>query len=312
MTNMIVRTFVVLSVLPVFGVNGEEMHTTSLPSSTDLGQPTEKSDDSVVAPQAESPEDKSLEDKSLEDTGQHPLERALQFAGKHDTFIRENVRDFSCVLAKRELLHGRLHDYEYLRTIVRREQTTGERTVPYSVYAEFLSPKKLKGRRVLYVEGRNENKMLVRKGGPRFGHVVVNIAPTSDAALRESRYPITELGLSNVVRRLLEQAKLDMIADPEAKNTEVVFYRNAKIDSRTCTHIRVTHSKEDDVFTFHQANIYVDDELNVPLRVETYLWPKKEGEPPVLLEEYTYMKLKLNVGLTDDDFSEERVRASAK
>lgn len=238
----------------------------------------------------------------------HPLARAIKFAAEHRTFIDEHVKDFSCILAKRERINGRLHDYEYLRTNVRRDQSSGGQTVPFSVYAEFLAPKKLVGRKVLYVEGRNDNKMLVRNGGLRFGHVIVNISPTSDAVLRESRYPITELGLSNVVSRLIDQAKHDIIVDPAAKNTEVVFYQNAEIDGRVCTHIRVTHPTEDHIFEFHQANVYVDDELKVPLRVESYMWPKNAGEPPLLTEEYTYTRLKLNVGLTDRDFSEDLVR----
>lgn len=238
----------------------------------------------------------------------HPLARALLFATAHRDFVDEQVKDFSCVLAKRERINGRLRDYEYLRTNVRREQQNGDETIPFAVYVEFLAPKKLVGRKVLYVEGRNDNKMLVRNGGARFGHVIVNISPTSDAALRESRYPITELGLDNVVSRLIDQAKHDIIADPDAKNTEVVFYRDAEIDGRVCTQIRVTHPTEDHVFDFHQANIYVDDELHVPLRVESYTWPKEAGEPALLMEEYTYMKLKLNVGLTDRDFSEDLVR----
>jgi hypothetical protein len=115
--------------------------------------------------------------------------------------------------------------------------------------------------------------------------------------------------LDNVVSRLIDQARRDIIADPDAKNTEVVFYLHAEIDGRACTHIRVTHPTEDHIFDFHQANIYVDDELHVPLRVESYTWPKKAGEPALLMEEYTYMKLKLNVGLTDRNFSEELVRS---
>lgn len=49
----------------------------------------------------------------------HPLARAIKFAAEHRTFIDEHVKDFSCILAKRERINGRLHDYEYLRTNVR-------------------------------------------------------------------------------------------------------------------------------------------------------------------------------------------------
>lgn len=237
------------------------------------------------------------------DWREHPLAPALLFAVKHHQHIEENVRDFSCILVKRERINGRLRPYEYLQTKVRREQTNdGTVIVPFAAYAEYLAPRKVRGRRVLYVDGQNDNKLVVRNGGQRFNYVTVRIAPDSDAVKREANYPITELGLSNVVSRLIEQVQDDIEADPEAKNTEVSFFSGAKIDDRPCTHIRVTHDKESPALDFHLANVYVDDELKVPIRVEGYGWPKNDGDKPPLLEEYTYTRLKLNVGLTDADF----------
>ena len=55
-------------------------------------------------------------------------------------------------------------------------------------------------------------------------------------------------------------------------------------------------------FLFHLARIFVDDELNLPIRYESYDWPEKPGGPPELIEEYTYLNLKLNNGFTDADF----------
>jgi len=46
----------------------------------------------------------------------------------------------------------------------------------------------------------------------------------------------------------------------------------------------------------------VDKALNLPIRYESYDWPRKEGETPKLIEAYTYLNLQLNVGLTDADF----------
>ena len=34
-----------------------------------------------------------------------------------------------------------------------------------------------------------------------------------------------------------------------------------------------------------------------------YDWPREAGGQPELIEEYTYRDLKLNIGLTDEDFS---------
>ena len=57
-------------------------------------------------------------------------------------------------------------------------------------------------------------------------------------------------------------------------------------------------------FDFHIAQIYIDTELNVPVRYAAFAWPEVGEEKPVLLEEYTYLNMKLNVGLTDADFDE--------
>ena len=145
--------------------------------------------------------------------------------------------------------------------------------------------------------------MLVRNGGARFSYVTVRVAPDSESARRESRYPITELGLENVARRLIEKAEEDRKCDPDGTNTQVTFFRNARVDGRICTRIRVVHPRPDENMSFHIANVFVDEQLNVPIRVEGYDWPVDNSNEPVLLEEYTYTRLRLNVGLTEADFA---------
>jgi len=82
----------------------------------------------------------------------------------------------------------------------------------------------------------------------------------------------------------------------------VKFYEGAKINNRVCTCIEVVHPVPRRNFLFHLARIFVDKELNLPIRYESYDWPPKAGAEPQLLEEYTYQNLKLNNGFTDLDF----------
>jgi hypothetical protein len=167
----------------------------------------------------------------------------------------------------------------------------------------FLGPSQVRGRKVLYVDGQNDGKMLVRNGGRRFSYITVRLTPDSDTAMGESRYPITELNLDTIARKIIEKIDDDMRYDPEGKNTEVTFFRDASVDGRPCTHIRVVHPRPDDNLSFHIAEVYVDDELHVPIRVEGYGWPDDESDEPILLEEYTFTRLRVNVGLTDADFA---------
>jgi outer membrane lipoprotein-sorting protein len=83
---------------------------------------------------------------------------------------------------------------------------------------------------------------------------------------------------------------------------DVLFRMGAKVNDRTCTIIEVTHPVPRRTFLFHKAVIYVDDERNIPIRYEAYSWPKVPGGAPTLDEEYTYVNIHENVGLTDADF----------
>ena len=215
---------------------------------------------------------------------------------------RANVRDYSCLLVKRERIEGDLLDLQYIRARVRTGAAAGGSQEPYSVFLEFMAPTKIKGRKVLFIEGRNDNKMLVRNGGKRFNFVTVRVDPNSDAALSESLVPITQIGFANVTDSLIKLIQQDIQRDPAGANTKVKFYRKAKINNRVCTRISVLHPAPDTGMEFAEANAFVDDELHVPIRVEALLWPKTAGGAKPLLFEYTYTDLQLNVGLTDEDF----------
>jgi len=117
-------------------------------------------------------------------------------------------------------------------------------------------------------------------------------------AMQGNRYPITEVGILNLTRRLVEVGE----SDRKFGECEVREYPNAKINDRTATCIEVKHPVPRGNFRYHLARIYIDDELNIPIRFEAYDWPKENGGEPLLLEEYTYVNVKLNVGLTDVDF----------
>ena len=119
--------------------------------------------------------------------------------------------------------------------------------------------------------------------------------------MRNQRYPLTEIGLLNLVRRLAEVAEQDV----KFGECDVKFFKGAKINGRSCTLLQVTHPLPRRNFRFHLARVFVDDEFNVPIRYESYAWPREPGATPELIEEYTYVNIKLNNGFTDADFSPE-------
>lgn len=241
----------------------------------------------------------------------HPLSHTVRYAKSRAKFIREHVRDYSCRLIKRERIDGKLQDFQFAKVKVRCEERDGESVVtPFSVYMQYLAPKKMKDRRVLFIEGQNDGQVLVRKGGNLMKFLKVRIDPNGAQAKRESRSPITDVGFGRMIERLISRTEDDMRRDPKGDNTKVSYFRDAKVNDRKCTHIKIVHPKRDDELDYHIASLYIDNELQVPIRLVSYLWPDEDDGKPLLKEEFTYVGLKLNVGLTDSDFSESQLSSS--
>ena len=119
--------------------------------------------------------------------------------------------------------------------------------------------------------------------------------------MRGQKYTITEAGIKKLTSRLLEVARHDR----RQAETEVNYYHNAKVDGRLCNVIEVIHPKPRDTFIFHKAQVFIDRELNVPIRYAVYGWPPEPGAEAPLEEEYTYLNFKIDNELTDADFEVE-------
>jgi hypothetical protein len=218
---------------------------------------------------------------------EHPLMPALRWA-KEGLPAIENLKDYSAVFAKRERIRGKLGGYEYLFIKIRHQ--------PFSVYAHFQAPAAVKGQEVIYVAGRNQGNLLAHKARLP---ATVSLDPAGLIAMNGRHYPLTEIGLVNLVRRLVEVGRQDV----NYGECEVKYFTQAKVNERSCTVVQVVHPVPRDTFRFHLARVFVDDELMVPIRYESHDWPREPGGQPELIEEYTYLDLKLNNGFTDEDFS---------
>ena len=221
--------------------------------------------------------------------GEHPLMPVLLWA-RDSLKNAQKVQDYSATMVKRERLNGKVGGYEYMFLKVRHK--------PFSVYMYVLDPPALKGREVLYVKGRNNGKLWAHGTGWQKTFGTVSLSPTGRIAMQGQLYPISEIGFLNLVSRLVEIGE----KDSKYGECEVKFYKGAKVQDRTCTCIEVIHPVPRRNFLFHIARIFVDDELNLVIRYASYDWPKTPGAAPELLEEYSYLNLKLNNGFNDADF----------
>jgi hypothetical protein len=239
---------------------------------------------------------KANADAAPQPENRHPLDPALDMARRSLQRIREEIRDYECILVKRERIKGELNDYQYMFTKVRnRQMRDGRVIVPFSVYMYFLKPSDIKGREVIFVEGHNEDKLCAHEASAFLP--TVWLKPDSALAMRGQLYPITDVGVENLVLKLIERGQQER----RFPDVDVAFKKDARVNGRVCTVLEIKHPNRRPEYEFYHAQVFIDDELGVPIRYAAYGWPEAGQDPPVL-EEYTYTKLKINVGLQDADF----------
>jgi hypothetical protein len=128
---------------------------------------------------------------------------------------------------------------------------------------------------------------------------VVALEPTSAIALDGHRHPITETG---ILIKLLGQIRAFTEKNLKEAGCAVDAIPGASVNDRKATCIRVCFPVNLPQVKAYLSRVFVDNELQLPIRYESYEWPRAAGAAPVLLEEFTYLNLKLNPGFTDADF----------
>ena len=231
-----------------------------------------------------------------------PLQAAIDFCESAHREMLRQITDYEALLVKRERVKGRLGDPEVLAVKIRHARNGQEEMkTPFSVYIQFRHPASMQGREVVYVEGKNKGQLLVREARQGLvGRIVPTLMlnPKGLLAMQGNRYPVTEIGFEVLLRRVISVAREERAIG----NCQVQFRKDAKVNDRRCTVIEVTHPQPDERMRYHRCRLYLDDERKCPIRFESYGWPSSPGKEAPLLEQYTYLEVKTNVGLTDASF----------
>lgn len=234
----------------------------------------------------------------------HPLDPAINLANETLVKIQNEIVDYKAMIVKRERVNGKLGNHEFMEAKIRsRKIVDGKLTQPLSVYLKFIKPDSMAGREVIWVEGQNNNKMRAHEGGAAGKFLpTVWLPPDGVLAMRGQLHPITEIGFENLVVKLIEKGEKDR----KHGECEVEFKPGAKINGRMCTVLQVKHPTPRAHFEFHIAQIFIDDDTKLPVRYAAYHWPTDPSDKmgPVI-EEYTYLDVKVNPGLSDSDFDPE-------
>lgn len=224
-----------------------------------------------------------------QDVKASPLEESIRIMHESRKAYAD-VRDYTCTLVKRESLPTNPDDNIIMMKF---------RGAPYSVYMRWLSPSKFKGQEVAYMHGRNRNKLRVHAKGLIKGLAGFVSVDVNDSRITEhSRHNIYEAGIGFLIEKSIQHWEADhKNGKAEAKVEEYEF------NKRRCWRIEVTQKeRRTDVYCYRTV-LFIDQESKLPVRNENYSWPRAGGPADGdLIEMFSFIDLRVNVGLTDRDF----------
>jgi hypothetical protein len=262
---------------PVYQVANEAAAATATAETSATPAPA-----SAAGPAANAPFDFTKQES------EHPLVPVIRNLKTSQELMDQTIRDYSCTFVKRERVNGELGEYQHIFMKVAHE--------PFSVYMSFLQP--YTGREVVYVAGQNDNKMVVLEAGFKRMLGKLNLDPEGAVAMRGQKHPITHVGIRNLTATLIKLWE----AETQYAECDVTTNADTKVNGRSTTMVQVMHPVPRQNFRGHIQRLFLDNELQVPIHYDVYLWPAQAGTEPPLDESYTYKNLKINNGYTARDF----------
>ena len=214
-----------------------------------------------------------------------PAADALAFLEKClERYDQTGIRGYHLIFQKQERLNGTLQPTEVTEVFFRAK--------PYSVFMRWLKGAR-KTDKVLYVEGQNDDKVLVHPTGVAGMFVkYVTRDPEGSEAREEGRYSVKTFGLKNTLERTLRDWKT---AQKKGAQTAYLGVRKVReAGDRLCYTLRQT-SPVPDAAGISDAMVYIDKETW--FQIGTVL--KGDGK---LMGDYYYREIQLNPEFEPDQF----------
>lgn len=227
----------------------------------------------------------------------HPLFKPLELCQKSRAALAE-ATDYEATFHKKEVDDKSNKLKETTMKLKLREE-------PFSVRLKFVKPNA--GREVIYVQGKNDNKLLALEAGVVGGLTGwIPLDPKSSRAMENNKYAVTMIGMKNLLDRIITQWQ----NEAKFEEVDVTIDTEAKWGDVPCLLIKTSHPKPRNEFRFQATHLYLETATQFPIHLKQYGFPGKRDKEPPVVEEYAYSQIKVNVGLKDGDF--DHTKAAAK
>lgn len=260
------------------------------PQSSTRANPLANTESGVVQASFETGEPQQI-------AGREALERVVGVLESGLDYLKE-VPNYTAKFFRQERVDGQLLDGQVVYLKIRHK--------PFGVYMRWLEP--YKGREALYVDEKYDEKLIVKLDGWRGRLVpVVRLDPFQGRAMRETRHPITEVGLRALTSTLFADRSRDL-QNPAVVNCE--FLDGQSCNGRDCYYFRMEYDSRDASGLYRKSECYIDKENSLPICIRNFTWPVEESaarsglDEATLIEFYSYTELDFGCRLSDAHFDE--------
>ena len=192
----------------------------------------------------------------------------------------KTVRDYTCRLDKRVDKGGVLHEDLAIQVKYKK---------PAHYYFRWTTGT-AKGREVIFAAGRYDDQLVAHPGG-FFQFVTLRLDPEGRAAMRENRHSLHHSGLEQILH--LVDADYRRARNMGLEAVHLLGERH--LDDRSVWCLRGSFP-EHRGFYAKTVLLYIDKELHLPVKISI-----RDGSGR-LVEEYVFHELKLDTGLSEEDF----------
>jgi len=203
----------------------------------------------------------------------------------------KEVQGYICTFRKQERVQGRLLKAEKIVAHCREK--------PFSVHMDWLEGEG-KAKKVLYVEGENDGKMLVRAKGPIAGLIVLTKDPEGPETKAAGRFPVTRFGMIHGLRSVVESMQA-----AKGRGTLHVRYEGkvklAEAGDRELHQFVRTPYEPPEVDGIHHLTVFIDPVTG--LQVGSIV-KNAAGE---LIAEYFFSEIQLNPRFSAEQFTRKAI-----
>jgi hypothetical protein len=202
------------------------------------------------------------------------------------------VPSYTATFRKEERLKGRLVPEQAFFLKVRQ--------APFAVYMKATAP--ASGKEVIFAKGYFGDKVVAHSAGlSRLLMPKLLLPPEHPLIRSESRHPITNAGIGNLIKNLIGYRQRDLVE----LDAETTLDRWTAPDGRDWLRsVHIHHDRTADR-PFPRVEVLYHPETRLPLRFTAFDWadsPAGNSDSQILGERYSYDDLTLNAPLSSLDF----------